>query len=190
VLILGGDSVSYGDSLPSGQTYREHLLEEVSHELDLSRVHFLGQVSYEAFLNVLQLSTVHVYLTYPFVLSWSFVEALSAGCVIIGSATTPVQEVLSDRENGLLVDFFSTHELSERIGEVLEHPDRMQDIRDAARTTAIRHFDLSSTILPRWRRLINDLVDGTTPELLPPIGSFAPVSRPLTQRQRAEPVSA
>src|SRR5579863_6231523 len=106
-LIVGGDGLSYSDPPPYGGTYREMLLAEVGGRLDMDRVHFLGQVSYESYLNVLQVSAVHIHLTYPFVLSWSFLEAMSAGCAVIGSATAPVLEVLRDRENGLAVDFFA-----------------------------------------------------------------------------------
>jgi glycosyltransferase involved in cell wall biosynthesis len=159
VMILGGDDLSYSDPPSCGGTYREMLLAEVGARLDLDRVHFLGQVPYEVYLNVLQVSSVHIYLTYPFVLSWSFVEAMSAGCVVVGSATAPVLEVLRDRENGLAVNFFSLDELCDRVDEVLDHPDRMQAVRDAARSTAIRDFDINAVTLPRWDQLLKALVE-------------------------------
>ena len=162
-LIVGGDGLSYSDPPPFGSTYREMLLAEVGHLLDLRRVHFLGQVPYETYMNVLQISTVHVHLTYPFVLSWSFVEALSAGCVVVGSATPPVLEVLRDRENGLTVDFFDVEGICDRVGEVLDHPDRMQEIRDAARATAVRDFDTQAVTLPRWEQLLSELAAGRYP---------------------------
>jgi glycosyltransferase involved in cell wall biosynthesis len=175
VLIVGGDGISYGDAPAGGLSFRELLLAEVGREIDLERVHFLGQIAYDAFLNVLQVSTVHVYLTYPFVLSWSFIEALSAGCVVIGSSTPPVQEILRDGENGLEVDFFSVPSLVDRITEVLDDPDRMQPIRDAARQTAIDHFDLGRRILPQWLGLLGDLIDRVDPE------SAAPIDGPATR---------
>jgi glycosyltransferase involved in cell wall biosynthesis len=107
-------------------------------------------------------------LTYPFVLSWSFVEAMSAGCVIVGSATAPVLEVLRDRENGLAVNFFAIDEICDRVDEVLDHPDRMQAIRDAARSTAIRDFDMNAVTLPRWDQLLKVLVDRRLPAEQPP----------------------
>jgi len=125
-------------------------------------------VSYETYLNVLQVSSVHVYLTYPFVLSWSFVEALAAGCLIVGSATAPVLEWLRDGENGLLVDFFSPQALCERIEAVLEDPERLQPLRDAARETAVRMLDLRSQMLPRWLTLLGDLIDRRLPTAQPP----------------------
>src|SRR5579863_4266116 len=163
VLIVGGDGLSYSDPPPYAGTFRQMLLTELGGAIDLARVHFLGQVEYETYLNVLQVSSVHVYLTYPFVLSWSFIEALSAGCVIIGSATPPVLEVLRDRENGLVVDFFSTEAICDRVDEVLDHPDRMQPIRDAARATAIKEFDTTNVTLPRWDRLLKTLADHRLP---------------------------
>jgi glycosyltransferase involved in cell wall biosynthesis len=159
VLIVGGNGLSYSDPPPYGSTYRELLLAEVGSRLDLDRVHFLGHIPYETYLNLLQVSSVHIHLTYPFVLSWSFLEAMSAGCTIIGSATPPVLEVLRDRENGLAVDFFSIDDISERVEEILDHPDRMRAIGHAARATVIREFDLNTVILPRWDQLLNALID-------------------------------
>jgi glycosyltransferase involved in cell wall biosynthesis len=168
VLIVGGDGLSYSDPPPYGGSFRQMLLTEVGERIDMSRVHFLGQVSYEIYLNVLQVSSVHIYLTYPFVLSWSFIEAMSAGCVIIGSATPPVLEVLRDRENGLAVDFFSVDAICDRVDEVLDDPCRGQALGETARATAIRDFDTSSVILPRWEQLLNTLADRRTPAEQPP----------------------
>lgn len=162
VILVGGDEVSYGyPSLP-GTTYRQRMLQEVGRNLDMSRVHFLGQVPYEVYLNVLQISSAHVYLTYPFVLSWSFVESMAAGCVTIGSATPPVLDVLQDGVNGLAVDFFSPEQIAERIDEVLDHPDRMQEIRDRARETAVSRFDLKR-LLERWEILLDDIMHERVP---------------------------
>jgi glycosyltransferase involved in cell wall biosynthesis len=165
ILIVGGDEVSYGAPAPPGLTYRAIALKEAGAALDLSRLHFLGQAPYEHYLKVLQISSVHVYLTYPFVLSWSFIEAMAAGCAVIGSATPPVMEVLRDRENGLAVDFFSPHAIADRVDEVLDHPDRMRAMREAARATAIRDFDLQTVALPRWLSVIDDLIAGRRPGL-------------------------
>ena len=164
VLIVGGDEVSYGSPAPDGQTYRQIMLNQVGHGLDLSRVHFLGRVPYHSFLSILQISSAHVYLTYPFVLSWSFLEAMAAGCLLIGSATAPVQEVLRDRENGLLVDFFDTAALAERIDEALDHPDRMRELREQARRTVVEGYDLRTVTMPRHLALIDDLIAGRTPQ--------------------------
>lgn len=168
VLIVGGDGLSYSEPPPYGSTYREMLLAEVGDQLDLDRVHFLGQIPHDIYLNVLQISSVHVHLTYPFVLSWSFLEAMAAGCLIVGSATPPVLEVLEDRKNGLTVDFFAMNEISDRVEEVLSHPDRMQSLRDAARAKAVQEFDVQAVTLPRWDQLLRDLAEQRFPIELPP----------------------
>jgi glycosyltransferase involved in cell wall biosynthesis len=163
-IVVGNDGVSYGPPAPPGATFRDIMLREVGAELDLDRVHFLGQVAYNAYLKLLQVSSVHFYLTYPFVLSWSFVEAMASGCLVIGSATPPVLEVLKDGVNGLSVDFFANGTLADRVDEVLDHPDRLQELRNAARRTAVRNFDLKRRQLPRWGKLLDDLVNGREPK--------------------------
>jgi glycosyltransferase involved in cell wall biosynthesis len=163
VLIVGADGVSYGAPPSPGATFRQLMLDEVGKGLDTSRVHFLGLVDYDTYLRVLQVSSVHVYLTYPFVLSWSFMEAMASGCLVVGSATPPVLEVLRDGVNGLAVDFFSPTALAARIEEVLDHPDRMQSLRDAARQTILNEYDLKRLQLPRWDMLFADLISGRRP---------------------------
>lgn len=165
VVIVGGDEVSYGSPPLPGTTYREMLIREVGNRLDFARVHFVGQIPYSLFISLMQVSSVHVYLTYPFVLSWSFVEALACGCLVLGSATAPVLEFLTDGVNGLTVDFFSPRALADRVDEVLEHPDRMEALRLAARQTAVEKFDLAQKQLPRWERLIDDVVNRRRPKL-------------------------
>lgn len=159
-VIVGGDGVSYGSALPDKKTYREELLKQV--RIDPERVHFLGQVPYPTFLRVLQVSSCHVYLTYPFVLSWSFLEAMSTGCVIVGSRTPPVEEVLVDRVNGLMADFFDDAEIAERVEEVLEHPDGMAHIRRAARQTILDSYQLKHC-MARHIALLKDLAAGRIP---------------------------
>ncbi len=139
VVIVGGDRVSYGLGAPAGTTWKEHFLDQNRDDLDLSRVHFLGRVDYETYLRVLQVSAVHVYLTYPFVLSWSMLEAMAAGCLVVASATGPVTEVI-DRSNGLLVDFFDHSALSNQVCAVLATRDKYQPLRAAARQFIVEHY--------------------------------------------------
>lgn len=148
VLIIGGDATSYGARLPDGQTYRQNMLDELGDSLDIRRVHFLGRVPYSTFLKVLQVSRVHVYLTYPFVLSWSMLEAMAAGCLVIGSRTAPVEEVIRDGENGVLVDFFKPEEIAGRVVTALAEPEGFAEIRARARQTIIETYDLKRICLP------------------------------------------
>jgi glycosyltransferase involved in cell wall biosynthesis len=163
VVIVGGNGVSYGAPPPPRSTFKEMMLQELGDKLDLTRVHFAGILEYHDYLNLLQVSSVHVYLTYPFVLSWSFIEAMACGCLIVGSRTPPVLEVLKNGSNGLTVDFFAPKALANRIESVLEQPDRMQALRDAARITAVEQFDLKKVLLPRWNTLFADLINGRRP---------------------------
>jgi glycosyltransferase involved in cell wall biosynthesis len=164
VVIVGGDGVSYGAPPPPRSTFREMLLKELEGELDLSRVHFLGMLDYRAYLTLLQVSAVHVYLTYPFVLSWSLIEALACGCVVVGSSTPPVLEVLVEGVNGLTVDFFGVAGLAGRIEEgLVGDRSRMEGLREGARETAVSGFDLGGVILPKWRSLFEDLIAGRQP---------------------------
>jgi glycosyltransferase involved in cell wall biosynthesis len=153
-LIVGGDEVSYG-SRPNGLgNFREQLMQELEGSLDLNRVHFLGNVPYSRFLKVLQVSRVHVYLTYPFVVSCSMLEAMSAGCLIVGSRTPPVEELIQQGANGLLVDFFSPEEVADRVIEALEDGRAHDAIRHAARTTIVTQYDLQTICLPAHLRLL------------------------------------
>ena len=163
VLIVGGDDTSYGRRLPQGETWRQKMLAEVSDRLDMRRVRFVGRISYDDFVALLRVSAAHVYLTYPFVLSWSMLEAMSAGCLVIGSATPPVEEVIRDGDNGLLVDFFSPPAIAATVDRVLSHRDRMADVRRRARETVIERYDLRGVCLPRHIALVDAVASGRPP---------------------------
>jgi glycosyltransferase involved in cell wall biosynthesis len=154
ILIVGDDDVSYGKTLPEGQTYRRKMLEEVGAGIDMSRCHFLGTLPYATLLKLYQISSVHVYLTYPFVLSWSMLEAMAAGCVVVASNTAPVTEVIEDHRNGFLVDFFSTGAIAERVAEVLERRAELGGIRHQARRTVVARYDLNRVCLPAHLKLV------------------------------------
>ncbi len=162
VLVVGNDGVSYGRAA-EGKSYKQQMLDEV--KLDFSRVHFIDTLPYEHYLKVLQHSGVHIYYTVPFVLSWSSMEAMSAGCLMVASDTAPVREVIQDGVNGLLADFFSPDHLAKRIGEVFDHPDRMQALRQAARQTILDNYSLHK-LMPLHVALIKDLADKQFP---PPV---------------------
>jgi glycosyltransferase involved in cell wall biosynthesis len=165
ILIVGGDSVSYGTPAPRGDSYRRIALRELPEDVDRSRLHFLGQIPYEHYLKVLQISSAHVYLTYPFVLSWSFIEAMSAGCAIVGSATPPVLEVIEEGVSAVSVDFFSPHRIADKVEALLDDEGRRASLGQAARAAAIAKFDLRTVTMPKWLRLIDDMVAGRRPAL-------------------------
>jgi glycosyltransferase involved in cell wall biosynthesis len=129
-VIVGGDDVSYGGRPKDFANWREKMLAEV--QLDPARTHFLGKLPYSAYRQVLQVSSAHVYLTYPFVLSWSCLEAMASGCLVIGSRTAPVEEVIEHGRNGLLVDFFDPVEMARTMVDALEAPLAMAPLRAQA----------------------------------------------------------
>ena len=157
ILIVGGDEVSYGAVPGVGQTWRQKILDELGDSLDRSRVHFLGRVAYPTFLKVLQVSAVHVYLTYPFVLSWSMLEAMAAGCFLVGSRTAPVEEVIHDGENGRLVDFFKPAEIGGAAIEALADPESFASLREKARQHIVEGYDLQRVCLPRQLELLAEV---------------------------------
>lgn len=154
VVIVGGDEVSYGPPPKDGARWKDIYLDEVRDRLDLSRVHFLGKVPYPTFVNLMQVSRAHAYLTYPFVLSWSMVEAMSAGALIVGSDTAPVREVIRPGENGLLVDFFDVAGWSRTLIEALAEPERFAPLRAAARQTVLDRYDLKTVCLPKMVAMV------------------------------------
>jgi glycosyltransferase involved in cell wall biosynthesis len=157
VVIVGGEGVSYGAPPKGGKGWKDIFLDEVKDRLDLSRVHFLGKVPYADFVRLMQISRAHAYLTYPFVLSWSTVEAMAAGALIVGSRTAPVEEVIEDGVNGRLVDFFDIAGWSRVLTECLAEPERFAPLRLAARKTAVERYDLQTICLPRQIALIEGL---------------------------------
>lgn len=156
VLIVGNAGVGYG-AAPSSSTWKDRFFEEVRDDLDLKRVFFLGRLHYEHYIGILQLSTVHVYLTYPFVLSWSLLEAMSIGCTVVGSDTSPVREVISHNRHGILVDFFDIDALSGTVSQLLDDPVKCQQLGQEAREQMIAHYDLHSICLPGQMAWIREL---------------------------------
>lgn len=167
VIIVGGDGVSYG-AKPSvdangAASWKEVFVNEVRGQIsdaDWARVHFVGQVPYTNFVSLLQLSSVHVYWTYPFVLSWSLIEAMSAGAAIVASDTAPLRDVIQHGQNGLLVDFFSVDGLVQSVCGLLDNPEDRQRLGAAARATAVAGYDLNTVCLPQQLAWVEAL---TTP---------------------------
>lgn len=156
IVIVGGEEVSYSQKLPNGETHKQRALKE--NPVDESRVHFVGRIPYDIFKQMLQTSDAHVYLTYPFVLSWSMLEAMSSECIVIGSRTPPVEEVLRDGENGLLVDFFDPQGIADRVTEALRNKVKFRAMRKAARKTVVENYDLKRVTLPRQLALLESMI--------------------------------
>ena len=156
VVIVGGDGVSYGRSAPDGKTWREMMLDEVG-PLDPARVHILPPVSYARYLSLLRVSSAHVYLTVPFVLSWSCMEAMAAGCVVVGSATPPVQEVIEEGRNGFLVDFHDPEAIAGRVSDALVRREDLRVMGARARRVVEQKYSLA-VCLPAQLRLLQSML--------------------------------
>lgn len=142
-VIAGGDGVSYGRKPEGAKCWREKLLAELEPKLDLSRIVFAGMLPFAGYRALLRVSAVHAYLTYPFVLSWSMLEAMSCGCLVAGSATPPVREVLADGQNGLTFDFHDPSALADRVTEALARPGDFAPLRQAARATIVEGYGIA-----------------------------------------------
>ncbi len=160
IVIVGGDGISYGRPPGDGTNWRQHMLAELGGRLDLSRIHFVGWLPYAQYLAVLQVSSAHVYLTYPFVLSWGLLEAMAAECLVIGSRTPPVEEVINGTTNGYLFDFFDGDALAQQICSVLQNPAATAAIRRQARRYVVERFDVQTICLPAHLALLSQLTGG------------------------------
>ena len=161
ILIVGGNGVSYGPSPKGGGNWRDIFVAEVRSQIsdtDWKRVHFLGSLPYDQFIGVLQISSVHIYLTYPFVLSWSLMEAMSAGCAIVASNTAPLKELIQSDVNGRLVDFFQSEGLASQVIALLDDPATRKRLGLAARKTIQEQYDLRQICLPRQMDWVTTLV--------------------------------
>jgi glycosyltransferase involved in cell wall biosynthesis len=155
--------VSYGARPPEGKTWKDIFISEVRGQVpdeDWARVHFLGHVPHHLFTGLQQLSSVHVYLTYPFVLSWSLLEAMSCGCTIVASDTQPLHEAIRHGHTGRLVSFFDRGALVDEVCALLDNPQERARLGAAARDFARHHYDLKTVCLPgqvRWVEALRNL---------------------------------
>jgi len=160
VLIVGGDDVSYGAWPEGNKKWKDIFAAEVRPQIpdaDWARVHFLGNVPYQHFIPLLQLSTVHVYLTYPFVLSWSLLEAMSVGCAIVASDTQPLHEAIRHDDTGRLVNFFDAAGLANEVCMLLDDPSGRAMLGANARAFAQANYDLRAVCLPRQMQWVQAL---------------------------------
>jgi glycosyltransferase involved in cell wall biosynthesis len=159
ILLIGSEQPGgYGLPPPKGATWKQLFLDEVKDSLDPSRVHFTGPLPHGEMLAALSLSTAHVYYTYPFVLSWSLLEAMASECLVIASDTAPVRDAIRSGENGLLLDFFDHDALAEALVEACRSPERFAPLRKAARETVIADFNRA-----RCSAAWVDLLEGLCP---------------------------
>ena len=152
VIIGGEDRVCYGCHLKN-DTFKQKMLREL--DLDLSRIHFVGNLPYAEYIKLLQVSRCHVYLTYPFVLSWSLLEAMAIGCCIVASDTAPVKEVIQNNFNGILVDFYDIDLLIKNVNLILNNPENYSNIRTSARKTINEKFELKNLLNKQIEFLYN-----------------------------------
>ncbi len=185
IVMVGGDSVSYG-APPPRATWRELMCEELGKKLDPKRVLFPGRVDYQTYLRLLRRSDAHVYLTYPFVASWSLRESLAAGCAVIGSDTQPVREFIEDGCDGVLTPFFDPKGLAQRIQQVLEDTALSRRLREGARKYAERHLSLADT-LKSYESVIGQLTCAADNDRGREPGQANGGSRPAIRSRKTDP---
>ena len=156
VVIVGGDQTSYGPRLAEGKTYVSELKRELGKRVDWSRVHFLGQIPYPKLIGLMKISGCHVYLTVPFVVSWSLFEAMALEKPVVASDVLPVRDVIEDGRTGLLADFFQPQALAEKIGDVLEKPETFREMGRAARRHVVDNYDFQQKCFPALVDFINN----------------------------------
>ncbi|AHM03585.1 putative glycosyltransferase [Roseibacterium elongatum DSM 19469] len=166
-LIIGGNEVSYGKASDRKGGYRADMEREVGDRVDWDRVHFLGRVPYEAYQQIIRISRCHIYLTVPFVLSWSLLESMSMGATIVASDVAPVREAVTHGKTGLLVDYFQPEKLAQQVADVLERPGTYAHLGPAARQHVIETYDFRTRTLPVHLARINDLLPRAKQVALP-----------------------
>jgi len=159
IFIVGGEGTSYGKKPPKGKTWKNIFLKDVENDLDMSKIFFTGYLpEHKSLTALMQVASVQVYLTYPFVLSWSLLESLSCGVLVIGSKTGPVEEVIEDKKSGLLVDFFDFKDIANKVNKVLDEPEKFSKLTKAARNEMIKKFDLNTVCLPKNIKFIEKIL--------------------------------
>jgi len=154
VVVIGGKGNSYSGRAPGGKSWYDHFVSKIDRPVDWSRVHLVGNLPYDQFVKVLQVSSAHIYMTYPFVLSWSSIESMALECRIVASDTAPVREIITDGVNGRLVPFFDHRALAERVRETLEDKEKSAAMAKEARRIAVERYDYETVCLPLWRELL------------------------------------
>ena len=156
VMIGGATGVSYGGASGDGRSWKERMLAEAGDRLDPARLHWLGPVPHARMVDALSISWAHVYYTYPFVLSWSLLEAMACECLIVGSDTAPVRDAVAHGVNGLLNPFLDVGALASTLIDVVADREAYAGLGPAARRTVLERFDRAAIGLPRWLELIDE----------------------------------
>ena len=166
ILIIGGSNVSYGfppeKKIYGFDNWKDVFLNEISGQISenlLNNIYFFDHVDYEVYINMLQVSMIHVYLTYPFVLSWSMLESMSIGCTLVASDTSPVQEVIINGYNGELVNFFDHENLANKIISLMNDPVKRKILSKNARETIKEKYDLENVSLPKQIEWVKNLYE-------------------------------
>lgn len=159
ILVAGVDKVYYGQSLV-GVSYKDYMLKSL--DLDMDRIHFVGALSFIDYVKFLQVSSAHIYLTYPYILSWSVLNAMAAGCCVVASSTAPILEVIQDNYNGLLVDFFNVDQLVEKVEYALDskihNREKIEEIRQNARQTVLDKYDVRKLLVEQINFINNVII--------------------------------
>lgn len=159
VVVIGADEEGgYGKPSEKGTTWGKKLYAEVADKVDRSRIHFVGRVPHALMLEALSLSSAHVYYTYPFVMSWSLLEAMACECLVLGSDTAPVRDAITPGVDGILNDFFDVEALSDAMIEACRNPEKFDRMRKAARETIIRRYDRATICQPAWTALAQPML--------------------------------
>jgi len=158
VVVLGNDRVAYGNKRSDGKTFKEAMLEK--YDFDMARLHFMGLQPLHVLKGLMQITSAHVYLTVPFVLSWSMLEAMSAGALIVGSDTEPVHELITDGENGVLVPFFDTEAITNKLCHILDNKADYELFRTRARQTIVEKYAYKD-LVPQYWDLIKSVANGS-----------------------------
>jgi len=149
-IVVGSDRVHYGDDLrhTGAKSFREHVL--ATEKPDLRRFRFLGTLPAAQLADLFSISDLHVYLTVPFVLSWSLLNAMACECTVLGSDTAPVREVIKHGKTGLLADFFDADALATEALRALRDPAVYRALGSAAREEVEARFGLDRTFPRVW----------------------------------------
>lgn len=160
VIVIGADEAGgYGKPAEGGKTWGAQLFAEVADRLDRSRVHFVGRVPHPLMIETLTLSSAHVYYTYPFVMSWSLLEAMATECLVLGSDTPPVRDAITPGVDGILNGFFDVDALSDAMIEACRNPEKFKPMRKAAREMVLKRYDRATICEPAWVNLVTPLLD-------------------------------